>query len=561
MDFTWRVGGEAGYGIETAGNLFARMCVKHGLSIFGDREYPSLIRGGHNNFSVRFSDKVLTSQSGVCDVLAALNKLTITEELPTMNMGGVVIHDVSVKSPKNVKSYAVPLSEIAGKHGNARLMMNTVILGSSARLVGFTKSVCLNVIRAHFKRKGEAVIKSNIDAFSDGFDFIKESFCDCKRLKASSDVMLVDGNIAFSIGSLRAGCNFVSAYPMTPATSILEYLCEKAGECGVRAIQAEDEISAINNVIGAGYTGARALTCTSGGGFALMTEGISLAGMSETPVVIVLSQRPGPATGLPTRTEQGDLLFALNAGHGEFTRIILAPGDVNECYDDALSAFNYADMYQTPVIVMTDKHIGASIQSVKPFKDSYVIKRGLLAKSTKALPEAHRFKRYAFTKSGVSPRPLPGVKNLISCSIGDEHDEEGFIVESGKDRKAICDKRLRKHELVSRELSNGVSVYGKGDVTIVGWGSTKGAILESLIELKKLGVNAKFVQVRIISPFPVRAFKKAVSGKVILVEGNRDGQLSKLVNEIGVSHVLFNKYNGRPIHPSEVTSAVRRLVK
>lgn len=561
MDFTWRVGGEAGYGIETAGILFARICVRHGLSVYGDREYPSLIRGGHNNFSVRFSDKALTSQSGVCDVLAALNELTISEELPLMSKGGVIIHDVSIKSPKGAKCYPVPLSEIAGKHGNARLMMNTVILGASARLVGFTKSICLKVIREHFKRKGEEVINANVNAFSDGFDFIKESFCDCKRLKAGSDVMLVDGNIAFSIGALRAGCNFVSAYPMTPATSILEYLCEKAKECNIRAIQAEDEISAINNAIGAGYTGARALTCTSGGGFALMTEGISLAGMSETPVVVVLGQRPGPATGLPTRTEQGDLLFALNAGHGEFTRIILAPGDVNECYSDALNSFNYADLYQTPVIVMLDKHISVSMQSVKAFKDSYVIKRGLLAKPGKALPSTHRFKRYAFTKSGVSPRPLPGVKNLISCSIGDEHDEEGFIIESAKQRKDICDKRLRKHELVSRDLSDGVKVYGKGDVTIVGWGSTKGAIIESLAELKKSGVNAKFVQVRIISPFPVKAFKKAVSGKVIVVEGNRDGQLSKLVNEIGVSHVLYNKYDGRPVHPSDVISAVRRLVR
>jgi len=561
IDYSWRIGGEAGYGIATAGVLFARMCMNHGLNVYGSREYPSLIRGGHNTFTIRFSDKKLTSQSKYCNFLAALNEQTINEEVSDLKKGGVLIHDNNIKPKvgKGIKTVSVPLNEISGKHGDKKIMMNTVIIGASAGILGLDKDTCIEVIKRIFKKKGPKVIDPNVKAFLEGYEYGAKNQVMKVPKKAKQNKMLISGNAAFSIGAIRAGCNFISAYPMTPATGILEYLCGKAEEYGIRAVQAEDEISAINNALGASFAGARALTCTSGGGFALMGETVSLAGMSEAPLVVAMSQRPGPATGLPTRTGQGDLLFVLNIGHGEFTRIVIAPGDVNECYQMALDAFNYADKYQTPVIVLLDKHISVSGPNIEPFKDSYKIDRGLLVTSSKPIAEGHRFKRYEYTKSGISPRPIPGIKGFTYCFAGDEHDEEGFVVEAADKAIKISDKRLRKHKLIAKELSNGVSVYGKGDVTLIGWGSTKGTILEAQELLKEKGVNTRFIQVKVLSPLPLAKIKASIKGEVIVIENNRDGQLASLLN--GVKHKRINKYDGRPPHPEEIFEQVLGLIK
>ncbi|MBD3312766.1 2-oxoacid:acceptor oxidoreductase subunit alpha [archaeon] len=560
VDFTWRVGGEAGYGIATAGHLFARMCMNHGLNVFGSREYPSLIRGGHNTFSIRFSDKPLTSQSMYCDLIAALNENTIWEEKDDLRKGGVIIHDDEVK-PRvkgDYKLIPVKLNEIAGKHGDAKIMMNTVAIGVSAGMLNFDKKACTDVIKRVFKKK-KKVIKPNIKAFLEGYELgVKHQIMKVSKKKKLKK-MLVNGNTAFAIGALRAGCNFISAYPMTPATSILEYLCLKAEEYGVRAVQAEDEISAINDALGASFAGARAMTCTSGGGFALMNEGISLAGMSEAPVVIALAQRPGPATGLPTRTGQGDLLFAINAGHGEFTRVVMAPGDVKECYSMALKAFNLADNYQTPVIILLDKHLSVSVNSVKRFTDSYKVNRGKLVTKGRKVKEGHRFKRYEYTKDGVSPRPVPGLKGLTYCFAGDEHDEEGFIVEASDKANLIAEKRLRKHKTIKKELGRGFKIHGKGKNTLMAWGSTKGAIIEAQKILEEKGFDTQFIQVKILAPLNVNEIKKAVKGQLIIIENNRDGQLTHLLG--GLDFKQINKYDGRPLHPEEIADKVGRMLK
>lgn len=560
IDFTWRIGGEAGYGIATAGKLFARMCMNHGLNVFGSREYPSLIRGGHNTYSIRFSDQELTSQSAYCDLIVALNEHTIWNEKDDLKKGGLIIHDDEVKPTLkgDYKLIPVKLNEIAGKHGNAKIMMNTVGIGVSAGLLNLNKNACKNVIKKVFRKKKD-VIKPNIKAFLEGYKLGAEHQVMKVPKKKKINKMLINGNTAFAIGSLRAGCNFISAYPMTPATSILEYLCQKAEDYGVRAVQAEDEISAINDSLGASFAGARALTCTSGGGFALMNEGVSLAGMSEAPVVIALAQRPGPATGLPTRTGQGDLLFAINAGHGEFTRIVLAPGDVNECYEMALDAFNFADKYQTPVIVLLDKHLSVSVNTVKKFTDSYKVDRGKLVTKGKKIKEGHRFKRYEYTEDGISPRPVPGLKGLTYCFAGDEHDEEGFIVESSKKANLIAEKRLRKHRTIQKELRKGFEVHGKGKNTLIGWGSTKGSILEAQKRLKKKGFKTQFIQVKILNPLSIDQLKKKVKGQLIVIENNRDGQLTHLLG--GLDFKQINKYDGRPLHPEEIVDEVRRLLK
>ncbi|MFA5406597.1 MAG: 2-oxoacid:acceptor oxidoreductase subunit alpha [Candidatus Nanoarchaeia archaeon] len=559
IDFAWRVGGEAGYGIATAGDFLAKVCMKHGLNVFGSKEYPSLIRGGHNNFTIRFSDDKLTSQSKYCDLLAALNERTIIEESPELKKGGIIIHDIEVKpNVKGFKLIPVPLRTIASKYGDAKVMMNMVAIGVSCGIIGFDKAVCNDLIKDLFKNKPK-FIEPDTKAFNDGYELgVKHQLMTLKKNKVKGD-LLINGNDAFCIGALRAGCNFISAYPMTPATSILEFMCAKSKEYGVRAFQVEDEIAAINTALGASFTGARALTCTSGGGFALMNEGFSLAGMIEAPLVIAMSQRPGPATGLPTRTGQGDLLFVLNAGHGEFTRLVLAPGDVNDCYEMALDAFNYADKYQTPVIVLLDKHISDSIVTVKPFSDSYIIDRGKLLTMPKSVEAGHRFKRYEFTKDGVSARPIPGIKGLTYCFAGDEHDQEGFIIESASKAEMIIDKRVRKHELIARELKNGVKVFGEGNTTLVGWGSTKGAIIAAQSLLEKEGVKTQFIQVRVLSPFPHDRLKELIKGQVIVIEDNHDGQLASLLR--GVEFKKINKYNGRPLNPEEIVSEVKRCLK
>jgi len=559
MDFAWRVGGEAGYGIASAGELFARICVKHGLHVFGSREYPSLIRGGHNNFTIRFSDQSLTSQSKFCDIIAALNERTIKEELSDLKKGGIIIHDSELKpSVKGFKLVPVPLREIASKYGDPKIMMNMVVLGASCGVIGFDKQFCIDSVKEYFKVKPKFV-EADIKAFNDGYD-IGVEFCSMKvkKSKPRGDI-LINGNDAFSVGALRAGCNFISAYPMTPATSILEFMCTHAEAYGIRAFQVEDEIAAINAALGASFTGARALTCTSGGGFALMTEGFSLAGITESPLVVAMSQRPGPATGLPTRAAQGDLLFVSNAGHGEFLRVVLAPGDVDDCYEMALDAFNYADKYQTPIIVLLDKHLSDSIKTTKPFIDDYKIDRGKLLSEPRKVSEGHRFKRYEFTKDGVSPRPVPGLKGLTYCFAGDEHDEEGFIIEDADKAVAIADKRARKEGFIRRDLKGCIKVFGDGDITLVGWGSTKGALLEAQSLLKKEGINTQFIQVRVVSPFPNEELLKAIKGQVFIIEDNRDGQLASLTR--GINYVSINKYNGRPVNPEEIVDGIKRCLK
>ncbi len=554
MDLSWRIGGEAGYGISTAGYLFSKFCKHHGFYVFGNREYPSLIRGGHNTYTIRFSDKPINSQRKYCDILLALNERAIKEEFNYLSDKGYLIYDKSITpySREGIKLIPAPLYEITSKHENSKFMINTLGLGITAGLLGFNKKKCLDIIRNHFKKKHKDV-KTNVSLFNEGY-LIGEKNKIKLKFKRPKKNILINGNVAFAIGAIRAGCNFISAYPMTPATGIEEYLTLKAKDYGICAVQAEDEISAINNALGASFAGARAMTCTSGGGFALMNETISLAGMSETPIVIVLAQRTGPATGLPTRTSQSDLNFAINAGHGEFSKIVLAPGDVNECYEDALNAFNYAEKYQTPVIVLLDKHLSTSVKTVPPFKDNYKIDRGKLVLKGK-VQNLHRYKRYEYTKDGVSPRPIPG--GPVFCSIGDEHDEEGFIIESSEKRIAIALKRKRKDELIKKDLLNkkAINVFGKGDITIIGWGSTKGAILEAI-----KGKKIKFIQVRLLNPFPGKLIKKYISGKVLVVENNRDGQITKLLEQAGIHDFnQFNKFDGRPIHPEEIEEVLNEI--
>ncbi|MFH1486345.1 MAG: 2-oxoacid:acceptor oxidoreductase subunit alpha, partial [Chloroflexota bacterium] len=377
--------------------------------------------------------------------------------------------------------------------------------------------------------------------------------------------MLINGNEAVALGAAAAGCTFIAAYPMTPATSIMEYLAGKSAELGLAVVQPEDEIAAINMAIGGALAGARAMTATSGGGFSLMVEGLSLAGITETPIVIILAQRPGPAVGLPTRTEQGELGFAIHAGHGEFPRAVLAPGTAEDCFWLTVKAFNLADKYQVPVIVLTDQHLASSYVTVDSFDLSKVkIDRGLLLTDDDANKLAE-YERHQITESGVSPRALPLQGRLLVATDSDEHGEEGHIIEDAETRKQMVLKRLRKLDGVAGELGQPRFLRSpEAKLTLVGWGSTYGAIREAVSLLQRDGVPANILQLNELWPFPAEAVSSALGGncRSYVVENNATGQLARLIRaETGIrASGSILKFDGRPFSPEFIVKELKKEV-
>jgi 2-oxoglutarate ferredoxin oxidoreductase subunit alpha len=560
----WKIGGEAGYGILSTGSMFSQIMLNNGHEVFSITEYPSLIRGGHNTFAVRFDKEKISSLSESVDVLAALDELTIGMDAKDLLIGGALIYDESIDISKksirkDIKKIALPLNEMAKNYADlSKVIVATIAVGASAKLMGLNIDIIKDLIAKRFSKKDKKIVAQNIEALMKGYDSVKSQIMQIAPLKKNPKKLLIDGNTAIAIGAIRAGLKFMSSYPMTPATSIMQYIATHQEKHNLLMHQAEDEISALNYALGASYAGVRSMVATSGGGFALMNETLSLAGSSEMPIVIVLGQRPGPATGLPTRTEQGDLLFSIHAGHGEFPKIVLAPGDADESYDLTLEAFNLADKYQTPAIILTDHYLANSLFTINEFNDNYKINRGkLITEVSKKLKLNEKFKRYEITADGVSPRTIPGTANGMQCSIGDEHDEEGYIVEEAADRKAMMDKRAIKIAGIKKELNGkSVKVYGNpvSSKVILSWGSTKGIILETLKELK----NYKFVQVLAMNPFPSKELEEKIGkyDELIVIEQNMTSQLGALTKQhtnLNISRVIL-KYDGRAFNPEDIIS-------
>ena len=373
--------------------------------------------------------------------------------------------------------------------------------------------------------------------------------------------MLLTGNDAICLGAIAAGCKFMAAYPMTPAGSIMEYLAAKSGELGIVMVHAEDEIAAVNMTIGAGYAGVRAMTATSGSGFCLMVEGLGLAGITETPVVMIDAQRPGPAVGLPTRTEQGDLQFVLHAHHGDFPRAVLAPRNVEDAFGVTIRAFNWAEKYQLPVIILTDHHLATSYATVEPFEIGGVnIERGLIYRGEGA-PEKYR--RHEVTKSGVSPRAFPGLSRALVVTDCDEHDEAGHLTEDAATRTAQVQKRLRKMVGLKQEISRPFT-YGrkKAETSLIGWGSTGGAIQEAVDILRREGRSVNMLQLNELWPFPTAAVSDVlgVATNTYVIESNATGQLARLIKtETGrdVSGKIL-RFDGRPLTPAFIAEAAKK---
>jgi len=560
------IGGEAGQGVQSVGFILAKAFARGGYYVFADQDYESRIRGGHNFFRVRVGDKNIAAIAEPIDVLLALNKESVDLHKEQLAERGVIVFDVEKTKDitTNGNMFGVPLSDLAEQKAGNKLMGNTVALGVCLGLIKYEFEILEAVVREHFGT-GE-IGEANVRAARAGYDYAQANFTEGfdYRCHRTSDAkrMLLTGNEAMALGAIAAGCKFMAAYPMTPTTSIMEYMAAKAKDFGLVVVQPEDEIAAINMAIGASFAGVRAMTATSGGGFCLMVEGIGLAGMTETPIVVVEGQRPGPAIGLPTRTEQGDLEFILHAAHGEFPRAVLAPSTIEDAFWVTVKAFNLAEKYQIPVIILTDEHLASSYATVEKFDLSKVdIDRGVIFSADEA--NESEYKRHEITESGISPRAFPGQQRALVVTDSDEHDEAGHLIEDAETRTQMVRKRMRKLFSLRGEVAP-PQLYGpkKADTVLIGWGSTYGAIHEAVDILRKEGISVSSVHMSELWPFPAEAIADAIdkAHHSYVIENNATGQLSRLIRrETGreVSNKIL-KYDGRPFTPAHIVKEVKK---
>lgn len=575
MDYvTWKIGGEAGFGIMAAGTMLARAFARRGYHVMATNEYPSLIRGGHNLITVRIATKSFASMNRDVHILVALHNPCIELHKEELNENALVVFDPKDHEwktedfPKPVILLPVPLAQLVQSAGGTPIMRNTVALGVTVALLGADFTVLEEVIRDQFKKKDQKIIDANVAIARAGFDYVKKTFPNESSVYLSAaekkeDQLVINASEAVGVGAYRAGLKFAAIYPMTPINALITFLADHAKDLNIVYKQPEDEIAGINMALGASLAGARSMVATSGGGFALMVEGLSLAGIMELPVVIDLGMRVGPATGMPTYTEQGELQFVIHAGHGEFPRIILAPSDAAESYQLTIDAFNLADRYQIPVFVLTDKYLNESQWCVpkSKFTSDVVIDRGKLVKDNE-LPADGSFKRYRLDiEDGVSPRSVPGQKGGVYFSNAYEHDEKGHVTEASAMRISQASKRLKKFEAIKKDIQP-PHVYGdaEAEITFVSWGSSRGAVLDAMDMLRAKGKTAKLVHFTWLYPFPEEATLTALSAstRLIDVEQNATGQLASLIREhtgVLIKEKIL-KFDGRPLYPEEIVEKV-----
>jgi 2-oxoglutarate ferredoxin oxidoreductase subunit alpha len=572
------IGGEAGYGIMTAGEILARCFSRGGLHVHTDVEYPSLIRGGHNTYQVCVSDREISGLLERVDILIALDDTSIMEHRKEMRDGSQVLFDLYEKPIDPKKAFPglkgevvpIPLSEIVKDRKGDKVMRNTVAMGACIALIDYDFTYLEQVIRTAFGKKDPEIAKANVESAKAGYDFvIDKGKCSVRKriqpVKNAPKRMVLTGNDAIALGALKGGLRWYSAYPMTPASSILHLMAANEKSMGIIVRQTEDEIAAATMAIGANHAGVRGIVATSGGGFCLMTESVGLAAMSETPMVYVLSQRPGPSTGLATRTEQGDLQFALDASQGDFVRVVLAPGDVNEAFYHTFNALNLAEKYQIPVIVISDRYLSEGLTSTLPFDlEGMRIDRGKLL-TEEELAKIDDYRRYSNEPDGISPRSLPGMKGGIFVANGDDHNEMGETNEDPEVRTKLMDKRFRKLARLIDEIP-GPAIYGpaQADATIVTWGSAKGPCIEAMNLLRERGKSVNVMHFIYLKPFPRRQVLEQLKKTrlTIGVESNRTSQLNRLMREelkIGVDKKI-RKYDGRPFFVEPLAKEIEGVI-
>ena len=619
-ELTWMIGGPQGSGVETAANIFSQVFSKMGYHVFGKREYYSNIKGEHSYFAVRISEKKIRSSINGTNILVAFDAETIFRHADDVLKDGVIIYDSAIEksrikdvftldndfkqrllemlrsknkqdsvkdmldlaSENGVKTYSVSfrdtLSEISTQLNNPRLkgmvrMSNTLGVSFSLGMLKAPTQIMHNAIELIFSKK-KAVAELNKQVATFAYNYASAKFTDVDLLFEAREVepntMLVQGHYGTSLGKMVAGCRFQSYYPITPATDesdflerneILEINDDRPGSTLV--VQTEDEISAIGMAIGSSLTGTRSSTCTSGPGFSLMAESLGWAGINEVPLVITLYQRSGPSTGLPTRHGQDDLLFAINAGHGEFPRIVYASGDVEESFYDTINCFNYTDVFQVPVIHMMDKFIASSVTTCKRFQsDKIEIDRGKLLEKI----ESPNYLRFAHTTDGISPRSKIGLENGIFWNTGDESDMQGHISEDPVNRVEMMDKRLQRFTQILENIPKDEQIlsHSTGEICVISWGSTKGPIIDAIEMLKNEGIDIGFVQIKLLHPFPKETLETLLKDckTLINIEANQTAQLGSLIrqNLLKEPDYYVLKYTGRAMTCDEIYNSLKKIV-
>ncbi|MGF7029650.1 2-oxoglutarate ferredoxin oxidoreductase subunit alpha [Paenibacillus mucilaginosus] len=574
---SWKVGGQQGEGVESTDKIFSTALTRLGYYLYGYRHFSSRIKGGHTNNKIRISTKPIRAISDDLDILVAFDQETIDVNAHELRENGVIIADAKVNPvvPEGIKArlFPVPITAIAEELGTS-LFKNMAASGASWALLGLPLEVFNKAVEEEFGRKGAAVVEKNIEAVRKAAEFVLElnggPLPEFQLEPADGrQKLFMIGNDAIGLGAVAAGCRFMPAYPITPASEVMEYLIKTLPKFGGTVIQTEDEIAACTMAIGANYGGVRALTASAGPGLSLMMEAIGLAGMTETPVVIVDTQRGGPSTGLPTKQEQSDVLAMIYGTHGEIPKIVLSPSTIEECFYDTIEAFNLAEIYQVPVILLTDLQLSLGKQTAEPLDFKKVtIERGTLQQGELQPNEENKlFKRYEFTANGISPRVIPGQKYGLHHVTGVEHDQEGRPSESPENRKKMMDKRMNKIKTVSKKVTDPIKVdapHENPDLLIIGMGSTGGTIDEARRRLDASGVKSNHITVRLLHPFPTEELAPYLekAKQVVVVENNATGQLASLIKlNVGYADKLNSmlKYNGNPFLPAEITKYCQEL--
>ena len=549
MHYNILIGGAAGQGIDTTAAILEKLLKRSGYNVFTSRDFMSRIRGGHNFALIRFGDEVVAGHSNELNGMIALNEETIELHKESIKQDGFILCDTKINAD-DPRTFKIAMDDMARAIGNPKVS-GSVAVGVILKLFGETLEYVEDVLRSFV---AEQYLEVNLKAAAQGYESAGPRY---PRLNGNfKDWMIVSGSRALALGAIAAGLRFYAAYPMSPSTAIMEYLASKGGEAGIVVEQAEDEIAAINMAIGASYAGARAMTGTSGGGFSLMVEALGLSGMAEIPLVVADVQRPGPVTGLPTRTEQSDLKFVISASQGEFPRIVIALRNHSDAFYQTIRAFNLAEEYQIPVILLSDQFLGDASATVPLFDPDRIKAMKPGSEDT----EEEEYLRYRYTESGVSPRLIPGKTKHLVCIDSDEHDERGWITESADVRTRMTDKRMKKLSGIEMQEPDFIGA-DDFDTLLLGWGSTWGPITEA-IKILNEKENGKYAALVFgdIYPLPKKLLmEKAPQARRILnVEQNATGQLAGLIREqTGIACTgSILKYDGRQITGGEIAGQI-----
>ena len=590
VDYALAIGGAAGQGIATSGDVIAPVFARRGLNLQVYNAYQSIIKGGHTFLTLRTSNEPVRSIGDKLDALVTLNQDTMDRHLRHMKAGSAVFFNSDTIKPgqpnPGVQLCPLPVKTLQGQSPN-KLNQNTIAVAALLQMLGVEFKALEDVLTRHFKKKGDAVIAENVGVAKAGYDYAINHFkaFPVPLPNLGKGLTFLEGNAALALGGAAAGVKFYAAYPMSPSTGVLMWMARHARQLGIMVRQVEDEIGVINMTIGAAHAGCRAMCATSGGGFALMTEALGMSAMMEVPVVCINVQRAGPATGVPTKTEQGDLWQALGAGQGDYPRIIVAPTTILDCFKTIPELFNLVDKFQCPGIVLTDLLIseGRATVPTEDFNFNIKIDRGELilpngsgnGAANGAGPYSgyndSTYFRYKNTSSGISPRAVPGVPGHIHVVSTDEHDEDGVLISdeytNPHKRQMMHEKRMRKMEGMLAHIPTPRLVGPENaQVTLVGWGSTDGVIIEAIEKLAaEEGIVASQLQIKWLVPLHVDAITNILSKskKIIIVENNYSGQFARyLRSETGIkAHGHIRKYDGEPFMPHHIVNAVKEQLE